>query len=551
MSIFNNISEELLQKAVDSIRDVKFRDIYMLNKAFGLPEKADPQHSYSHKDDTFGSSRYMYKDPAGNYWRYTNAPEDHEHHHSAHGEPLIDPDQPMPHTAPHFFTPAGMKRSTGIPQGAKPEMNPDYNPEDPTNVWHEAYMDPTTGDKRYTYLDKDIHENVDLFIQHNVRLVDSGILSWRYMANMMFSNGVERDTVLAIMMMLMDQAFISLEDLLKCKVKDVKFIGNTVHIAGRKIVVDDPLLFAIAKLLSGKDPESSCFAMNTAHGLTPVGPGLIGSICKTTGVPHKYLKYWHLTQMYSSIVHRLHEQGLTVDADKEAMKELQAYAGVGVSIDIFVDPSVRKALQFTSMSKSLDNAVRDDYGVVYVRSDLAERTYNELEFSKWLHAQPMHSTDYPTDEESTDEPPADSQQTAGQDQQVSKSVLFVTELPLDVGSKTVIIAPDRLDLSKPMKKSFVVESKLNSKSDGTLSKSLGMTKPVRETNPEFISRVASIYKAIVESPNTDVVVVASKSVILPMLNLAITGNPNNDVVDISNGVRVVFGKSEKGKLILT
>ena len=60
-----------------------------LEKAIGLPSDMDPEHKYVYSTGFHGIKDYWYVDKAGNYWRYTNAPEDNEEYNEYLGEPLV------------------------------------------------------------------------------------------------------------------------------------------------------------------------------------------------------------------------------------------------------------------------------------------------------------------------------------------------------------------------------------------------------------------------------------------------------------------------------
>ncbi len=403
-----SIDAKLLSSALGALRkDLtaphKAR-LAFINKSQGLPLDADPQHSYSHRMGSYGDYSYHYKDPLGNYWKYTNAPGDNTHHDPVKGDPMISEDQPMPHTAPEFFTPSGYKRHVGVPTGSTTVQNARYNPDDPANVWFEKFKHPMTGQEHYTYLDKDVKEQPELHVQHNLRLVDAGMLKYRMLANKLYLSGHQRDVCLGVLMFLMDQAFFELDELLSSTVGDLTFVGHTVILNDRKFTCDYKLYYTLTKLVAGRDPSQPLLFQQTAQGLRPLGKYLVNAIFDRLGFRPQFLKYWHATQLFSTIVHRMTETGHgDDDLGEQALKELAAYMHTSRDVSYLVDTKVRTALlQVSAASPMLKSLVPDKYGVPYVRTDLVERTPDEQAFSVWLHAAPMH--DAPVEESTSEEP---------------------------------------------------------------------------------------------------------------------------------------------------
>ncbi len=380
---------EILRKDLQAPHKAR---LAMICKSQGLPADADPQHTYSHRTGSYGDYTYHYSDPLGNYWKYTNAPGDNAHHDPVKGEPMISEDQPMPHTAPEFFASTGHKRHMAVPTGSPVQQNPAYNPEDPQNLWFEKFKHPMTGQEHFTYLDKDVKENPNLYIQHNLRLVDAGMLKYRMLANKLYLSGHQRDVCIGVLLFLMDQAFFDLEELRTMTVGDLTFVGTTVILGDRKFTCDYKLYYTLTKLVANREASQPLLFQQTAQGLRPLGKYLLNSIFDRLGFRPQFLKYWHATQLYSTIVHRLVETGYQdSDLDKQALKELAAYMHTTADVTHFVDSKVRDTLtKIASEAPMLKSLVADKYGVPYVRTDLVERTPDEQAFSVWLHAAPMH-----------------------------------------------------------------------------------------------------------------------------------------------------------------
>ena len=136
-----------------------------------LPNSVDPNHQYIFHTGEFGAHLlYHYQDMiSSNYFTYSNAPKDHPDHDPTLGDPIMLPDQPFLHNAPQFFSPEGYKRNMAAPDGVIVLPNLTYNPLELKNTWSEYYMSEM-GDLRYIYTDKDVKENLDLYIQHQIRV---------------------------------------------------------------------------------------------------------------------------------------------------------------------------------------------------------------------------------------------------------------------------------------------------------------------------------------------------------------------------------------------
>lgn len=380
-------------------------DIIDLNKAFGLPEQIDPNHKYIYRSGSNGIYAYWWKDVAGNYWKYTNAPEDHIDHDPLAGNPLIDPEQPTPSEAPAFFTEEGYKRNVAVPQDVQVERNPSYNPQDPANVWLEKYTDQN-GVTRYVYRDTDVRENLDLWVQQQLRIADAALLPFRGYAVNLFNSSSDKDKVIAAILMLVDQAHYDPTELINATVGDLEFTDVTAKLLGRKFLCDVPFLDYLSTLKSGKDPASPLFEITTRAGKNPVGTRHLYSLFYALKVPPEQLIYLHANQIFSRIVHRMLSEDVPVDQVTElAMQELSRVFTSSGNVQYLVDPKVKKTLisnyanqkaqrpdlqAETGVEKSLNVAPSDDFGVAFVYSSLSNRRPDELEFSTWLHAEPLH-----------------------------------------------------------------------------------------------------------------------------------------------------------------
>lgn len=358
-----------------------------------LPELIDPNHTYVFRTGQYGIYDYWYIDRAGNYWKYTNAPEDDEHHDELSGVAVLVPDQPMPHTAPGFFTVEGRKRHMAVPEGMVPERNETYDPLDPKNLWYEIYRGDNSA-ARYVYLDADVRENLDLWVQYQLRVVAATLSKFRKYAANLFEQNHPKDRIIGAVLMLCDQALYSPEELVEAAVGDLEFIEDTVKLLGRKFTCDPVMLDFLTSLKGARDASSPLFELETYHGKSPIGKHLIWSIFKQLKVSPYYLLGWHASHSFSKILHRLASEEIDPDqVEALAFAELKQVFNTKEDVRHLVDYKVRETLLQNyedSVVKSVKRVSTDDFGVRQVYSDLSFLTDPEVEFAEWLHAEPMH-----------------------------------------------------------------------------------------------------------------------------------------------------------------
>ena len=384
-----------------------------LKKAFGMPS-TDSTHQYIFKSGEYGSMyQYWYRDSLGNYYRYTNAPVDTPDYDPLLGQPLMDPEQPLPEKNPEFFTPEGYKRSMAVPQGTEPIRNPEYNQKDPRNLWFEVVQSgqaPT-----YIYLDADVKENLDLYVQYQIRVVDSNLSKLRQYATELFGGTHTKDRLTGAIIMLVDQGFYDVEELVNATVGDVQFVDQAVILLGRKFVCDITFYDFLTSLVAHRSPQEPLFVFNTLHGQNPVGPNYLYSVFASIRVSPKFLLCWNASHLFSRIVNRMaFQQVPPEEVEARAFDELGRTLTTRDDVRHLVDYKVRVALMRnyeTDAVKSLINLTADDFGVAVIRSDLTSLRQDEKEFSDWLHAEPMHDTS-PAEEQQIEQ--ALEQQTAGE-----------------------------------------------------------------------------------------------------------------------------------------
>lgn len=370
---------------------------------FGLPESIDPSHKYVYREGHYGFYTYWYADQAGNYWLYSNAPEESLDYDSVGGSAMMMPHQPMPHSAPQFFTPEGYKRNIGIPDGVESVKNDNYDPTSAQNIWFEMYTDKK-GNSRYVYVDADVRENLDLWVQSQLRITDAGIPAYRRLAVRWFRSDNLKDKVLGAILMLADQGFYDVDELIFATVGDVEFIDQNVKLLGRKFVCDPPFLEFFTDIVADRDPSDPLFAMKTMHGKEPLGRYYINSIFASLKVRPEYLKYWQASHIFSRIVHRMLMQNVPYDEVEDlAYNELARVFSTAEDVRFLVDVKVRDTLlgnyqtkeddddpEAQEVAKSLARVTTDDFGVATIWSDLSSRRKDETAFSTWLHSEPLH-----------------------------------------------------------------------------------------------------------------------------------------------------------------
>ena len=392
-----------------------------IKKAFGMPS-VDTQHQYIFKSGEYGTMyQYWYRDTQGNYYRYTNAPTDHPDYDPLIGLPLMDPEQPLPEKNPEFFSPEGFKLSMAVPQGVEPFRNAAYNQNDPANLWFEAIQDKQT---QYIYLDADVKENLDLYVQHQIRVVDASLPKMRHYATQLFAGQHIKDRITGAILMLVDQGYYEVEELVNATVGDVQFVDQAVVLLGRKFVCDLNFYDFLTSLVAQRSPQEPLFVLDTIHGKQPLGKNYLYSVFASVRTSPKFLLCWNASHLYSRIVNRMSFQQIPAeDVETEAFDELARTLTTRDDVRHLVDFKVRVALMRnynTGVMKGLIHLTSDDFGIAVIRSDLTSLRQDEKEFSDWLHAEPMHDTS-PAEDVQVDEILGQQQAQANQVQERPES----------------------------------------------------------------------------------------------------------------------------------
>jgi hypothetical protein len=410
-SLTKKEAKKTAQIAVDHLKeDPKYYDkLSKIEKAIGLPSDMDPEHKYIYCTGFHSIKDYWWMDNQGNYWRYTNAPEGDKDHDPKLGEPLVHPEQPMPTENPEFFTDDGFKRHQAIAPELMPQRNPNYDPDSAKELWFEVVE--SSGLVRYVYLDADVRENLDLWVQYQLRLADASLMDYRQTAYDMFQGEHPQDKVTGVILMLLDQGLFLPELLVDLVVADLEFIDKTVKLGGRKIACDDMLLDFFTSLTQDRQPEDPLFVLQTVHGRNSVGYNYIYAVLNALKMDPNYLLAWHANHMFSRILHRMSLEGIPIEeAGVQVYEELSNALNTTDDVRFLIDTKVRNVLlenygqepveepdapespegQEEPVAKALTFVEQDSFGVPMIYTDLIERRSDELEFSIWLHAEPMH-----------------------------------------------------------------------------------------------------------------------------------------------------------------
>lgn len=355
----------------------------------------DSSHQYLYKSGEYGPmSQFWYRDQQGNYYRYTNAPVDSPDFDPFFGLPLMDPEQPLPEKNPEFFTAEGFKRFVAAPKNVEPVRNPAYNQNDGANLWFEAAQQG--GGITYIYLDADVRENIDLYVQSQLRVVDAALPKMRQFATELFAGTHTKDRLTGAILMLVDQGYYEVEELAMATVGDVQFVDQSVILLGRKLICDLNFFDFITSLVSQRSPQEPLFMFDTLTGKSPVGINYMYAVFASVRTSPKFLLSWNASHLYSRIMNRMaFQQVAAEDIETQAFDELARALTTRDDVRYLVDYKLRVALlrnYSEGVMKGLIHLSTDDFGVAVIRSDLTSLRQDEKEFSDWLHQEPMHDT---------------------------------------------------------------------------------------------------------------------------------------------------------------
>jgi len=382
-------------------------------------KEVDPSHAYSHKEGDENNPRFYYQDTAGNLVRYTNAPSGHADNHNQLGDPSIHRHEPLFEGNPEYFTPEGRKL-TRCPECAPEnvEWNPTYNAHDPQNAWAGRWVDPESGEHRYTYIDTDIRNMPQTQLHQQNAITDQRLPELRAAAKEMFSSDRLKDQITAIALMLLDQGKMRATELSSLSVSDVHIQGNTINFGKRQVLVGPKILSAVQTLVTRKSPQEPLFSIpvqETDGEVNPelsrrIGPNYLSAVLDYVGLSLIGLQTYHCTLRFAQEVHKyLSDHLASWDqavqyAVLSAMLEWghdfryeQDTAGVlQLAQAVLIDPVIVNYLRSKAEEAGIANQPPQPsippamITLPYVTVDSVDKTQEELEFSQWLHSAPVH-----------------------------------------------------------------------------------------------------------------------------------------------------------------
>lgn len=377
----------------------------------------DPTHTYSHREGTEDHPRYYFRTQNGDYVRYTNAPGGHADASKFNGDPAVHFAEPSAGKAPQFFSPDGRKLTRAPAQGIDIQWNRNYHPQDPENLWYGRWVEPSTGEHAYTYLDADIRGIPELLIHQQNALTDVRIPVLRsYVARLSTSPHL-KDRVTALGLALVDQGRMRLQELGALKVADVYEEDSLWCLGNRYIYADRRTRGLLTLLTRARHPEEPFLAVPLVKmdgdldtdKIRIIGPHYLEGILEQIGLSAAALQVYHATQTFSREVQRILYEGCTPWEIACAYATAQVAAEMGYDLreqmdleqalplvrELLIDPVVVEVLERNANQNKLcdgDPRLLDLPGrpVSYVSLDLNTRTADEQDFSAWLHAYPVH-----------------------------------------------------------------------------------------------------------------------------------------------------------------
>lgn len=367
---------------------------HITKAVYGMPT-ADPTHQYAFRSAEFGSFyQYWFKDLAGNYYRYTNAPQDSPDYNPILGTAVMDPAQPLPEVNPNFFTASGLKRFNAVPVGMEPEQNPLYDPPNLAESWFEK-VTQEDGSEVFIYLDADVKENPLLYTQAQLRVVNANIIQFREKAVKLFSGDHLRDKLTGVALFLLDQGMFSPRELASLLVSDVSFVDQTLVINGRLFVPDETLYDLFTSLVLGRDPSEPLLVHSTKFGDMPLGEVYLNSVCYALHVSPKHLFAWHCSNLYYRIFARIGFSQLPViEAEASVGEEIRSLLQAQTNPLSYVDFRLRRTVTSNygnMISKAtVEQTGEESLGALIIRSDLEDLRTSEQSLSSWLKKTPLH-----------------------------------------------------------------------------------------------------------------------------------------------------------------
>lgn len=405
-------------KAMFAMQDLQKADPLTLSR----DKKVDPAHTYSHVEGDEDHPKFFFRDSAGNYLRYSNAPTGHKDYSGRFGEAAIHPSEPVASSASQFFDLKGRKLTRAPNQGAEMQWNRNYHRDDPHNLWAGRWVNPTSGDHEYTYLDADFRENPNLRRHQEVVLTDMRIPALRQAINALSNSPHVKDNVTATALALIDQGHFRSDELASLTVSDVIDFGALFKVANRYVYPDHKFRSMLDTLTKDRTPDEPLFAVPFVKKNNEVDVGLLRRVGKhylictldQLGLSFDGLQSYHATQTFSREVQRLIIESHVPWSSAVEYATLAVAQELGVNLsedpnmeqaliairETYIDPIALALLEENTMKLGLGGVAvtlpLPPPPVLYVSMNLTSRTADEEVFSRWLHNFYTHLPDVAT-----------------------------------------------------------------------------------------------------------------------------------------------------------
>lgn len=264
------------------------------------PRLVDPTHKYVGFSRVGPIRHYWYKDLLGNYVKYTNAPPDSPDFLEVLGPGAYYKNQPSVSDRPLLFL-DNKKLHRDLPEDAEVQNNEQYSSDDLASMWYA--VDLTSGAK--FWLDSDVKENIALGIPYRLRASIANLPALRSFTQELFGSDASRDSVLALLLVLVDQGGFQLDELLDASVSDASILGNdTAVILGRPVSLDRSCVNVLS-LLVDEDENMPLFRDESFKGVDKLSRELVYRTFDYFNIDPIMLYAWNVNKVFSASCSRL------------------------------------------------------------------------------------------------------------------------------------------------------------------------------------------------------------------------------------------------------
>lgn len=400
------------QQLLDDVADVFKASPYVTKD-----QKVDPSHSYSHSEGPKDHARHFYTDQNGNFIRYTNAPSGDKNQTRHFGEPQLHPLEPTLESAPQYFDPTGRKL-TRAPGSQAVEWNQSYHPDDPKNFWVGRWVNPSSGEHEYTYLDADVRRHPAMYIHQQLQLTDVRIPVLRQYIQTLSNSPMLKDRIVATALALLDQARFRVQELTALSVGEIQD-NQSFYVIGNRMIFPDHKVRVMLSLMTENRTDTEPFLavpFTKKNGdvdemlLRRIGPHYLNAVLDQLGLSLEGLQIYHATQAFSREITRLTTQyhapfnvaleyatlSVASEMGHDVTQEQDMEQILPMIRELLLDPVVVRALEMNAEEMGLNNGMPlllplPPPFVAYVSFDVGNLTPDEKEFSTWLHKFPAHT----------------------------------------------------------------------------------------------------------------------------------------------------------------